>query len=323
MSITLEPIGEPIASVINTETGAMHNIFLDKNGVESNLLTGPLPEPMIEIVSQQLSEGVSYNEIGNMLRSLNVSENENAGVKIFTVEDNETIILIPPKGNDRTTMFGESGSGKSRIAAQLAFQFKNMFPDRDVIIFCAQEEDPAFYHVEKDEEGEPLRDEDDKPIICRDEEGEPIPLFPFIEYILGGPDNPNDVDALKEMKTEDFANSLCIFDDIDNIPEEKVKKQAHYLVNLCYANGRKHNIRSIYMGHVAFAGLQNRTILQETTRFIFFPKTGADQIMKFFTNKMDMPAPKARQYSSMNVDWLCLVKACPRYFIYPSGIMII
>jgi hypothetical protein len=117
------------------------------------------------------------------------------------------------------------------------------------------------------------------------------------------------------MKVEDFANSLCIFDDIDNIPEEKVRKQAHYLVNLCYANGRKHNIRSIYMGHVAFAGLQNRTILQETSKYIFFPKTGADQIMKFFTNKMDMPAPKARQYANMNVDWLCLVKSAPRYFV--------
>lgn len=321
MSITLEPIGDPIASILNTDTSELGYLYLDKEGTESNLLTEPLPEAMIDVVDEQLRSGISYNEIGNMLR--NLRPEDDTGVKEFTAEPNEMVMIVPSKGHERITMFGESGSGKSRLAAQIALQFHHMFPDRKIIIFCAQEEDPAFYYVEKDENGYPLKDDDDKLIICRDENGEVMPLFPFTEFILGGPDNPNDVDALKEMKVEDFANSLCIFDDIDNIPEEKVKKQAHYLVNLCYANGRKHNIRSIYMGHVAFAGLQNRTILQETSKFVFFPKTGADQIMKFFTNKMDMPAPKARQYASMNVEWLCLVKAAPRYFIYPTGILII
>lgn len=324
MSITLEPTGEPIATVIDTGTGASHFVYLDKDDGKANLLSEPLPEPMIDVVTEQLKNGISYNEIGNMLRSAMATEGEpEPGVQDFVVEPNEIVVISPSRGNERITMFGESGSGKSRLAAQLALQFHIMFPERKIFIFCAQEEDPAFYHVEKDATGCPLRDEDDKLILKRDAEGEPMPQFPFIEYILGGPDNPNNVEALKEMKIDDFADSLCIFDDIDNIPEDKVKKQAHYLVNLCYANGRKYNLRSIYLGHVAFAGIQNRTILQETNKYIFFPKTGADQIINFFTVKMKMSVPKARKYANMNVDWLCLVKAAPRYFIYPHGIMIV
>lgn len=322
MSITLEPIGEPIARVLNTMTGQTYLVYLDKEGVESNLLTELLNENMIDILTEQLREGKSYNDVGNMLRALNLDEEP--GTRDFMVEPDETIILMPNKGSERITMFGESGSGKSRLASLLGYQFFRMFPERRILIFCAQEEDPAFYEVEKDEDGLPLRDDDDKLIIARDKDGEAIPLFPFEEYILGNPESSaEDIESLKEIKMEDLENSLCIFDDIDNIPNEKLKKQAHLLVNLCYANGRKYNIRCIYLGHVAFAGLQNRTILQETTRYIFFPKTGADQIYKFFTNKMDMPAPKARQYATMNVDWLCLVKGAPRYFIYPSGILII
>jgi hypothetical protein len=320
MSITLNPVGDPIASIIDTNTGELSYVYLDREGVESNLLTEPLPDAMINIVEEQLRQGVSYNEVGNMLRNVKPEEEEK-GVKNFTCEDYETIVLIPSKGNERLTMFGESGSGKSRLAAQYALQFHYMFPNRKIIIFCAQEEDPAFYNVEKDENGEPLRDEDDKLILVRDEHGDPIPLFPFIEFILG--DSDDDLEALAETKINSFENSLCIFDDIDNIVDEKVRKKAHYLVNKCYSDGRKRNIRSVYLGHVAFAGLQNRTILQETSKYIFFPKTGADQIFKFFTNKMDMPAPKARQYANMKVDWLCLVRSAPRYFIFPSGIMVI
>jgi hypothetical protein len=319
MSITLEPIGDPIASIINTETGELGYLYLDKDGVESNLLTESLPEAMIDVVADQLRSGVSYNEIGNMLR--NVNPEDESAVKDFRCEPNERIFILPSKGNERITMFGESGSGKSRLAAQYGLQFRCMFPGRKIVIFCAQEEDPAFYHVEKDENGELLKDDDDKPILCRDEKGEPMPLFPFLEYILGSSDD--DLDVLSELKIEELENTLCIFDDIDNIVDEKVKKKAHLLVNKCYADGRKRNIRSIYLGHVAFAGLQNRTILQETSKYVFFPKTGADQILNFFTNKLKMSAPKARQYSSMNVDWLCLVKAAPRYFIYPTGILII
>lgn len=328
MSITTEPIGEPIALVLNEESGAMYNLYLDKNAEpeEKFLLDEKLPEHLVSVVTEQLNSGLSFNEVQNMLKSAEGGDEEGdlGETKEFEAYPEENVIISMTREPMRVTMFGETGSGKSRLGALLGFQYSRMFPDRKIIVFCAQDEDPAFYYVEKDEEGNVLRDKNNRLILQIDEAGEPIPQFKFQEIILGdGIDDGEMLKRLNNMTLDDVEDSLIIFDDVDNIAEPKLCKAIHKLVNLCYANGRRRNIHTIYLGHVIFAGIQNKVIHAETTKYVFFPKSNAPQILNFFNKMMKFPMGMSRRFSGMNVDWLCLVKATPMYFVYPKGIMII
>jgi hypothetical protein len=326
MSITFEPNGEPIAGVLNTEDGDHYYLYLDKENMPQNnpLLDEQLPEHLVDVVTEQLKSGLSFNQVQGMLKIANKEEDEPEIASKFEAEPDELVFITPTRSPEKVSLFGQSGAGKSRLAAQYALQYSLLFPDRKIVIFCAQDEDPAFYKVEYDENGDPLRDENNKLVLKIDEKtGEPVSLFRFQEIILGDPDNPVEVSEIKDMSLNDLENRLVIFDDVDNIADEKMCKAIHHLVNLCYANGRRRNIHTVYIGHVAFAGVQNKVILQESNKIVFFPRTGAAQIQNYFNKKASMTLPEARKYATMEVDWLCLVSDMPRYLIHPKGIMII
>jgi hypothetical protein len=69
----------------------------------------------------------------------------------------------------------------------------------------------------------------------------------------------------------DFANSLVIFDDCENYPDQKVERMLNQLVNILAQNGRNFNISLIVILHQLNKGFQSSTIIRESDSLIIFP----------------------------------------------------
>eukprot|EP01041_Mallomonas_annulata_P017149 gene17149-35494_t len=101
--------------------------------------------------------------------------------------------LVPNTKRERNILFvaGSSGSGKSFYCKQYLYEWIKLYPKRPIYMFSYLDEDSTLDEIKK------------------------------IERI-----NINDADFLKEeIHASEFKDSCCIFDDIDTIPNKKIREK--------------------------------------------------------------------------------------------------
>lgn len=206
--------------------------------------------------------------------------------------------LIPlPNFEERFVEYiaGPSGSGKSTAAAQIATQFKTMFPQKPIYIFSRTDakKDPAFMKLN------PIQIDIDESLI------------------------QNPLDITQEV-TE--GGCLMIFDDCNTIHNDKVKKEVDKLMSDAMEVGRKLNCNIIVTNHLVIPNEKKfaRTMLNEMNMLTIFPKSGSAQQIKYaLKTYYGLNNKQIEKILASPGRWARVSKNYPQYVLHEGGAYIL
>lgn len=195
---------------------------------------------------------------------------------------------LPSSKRECVYIAGPSGSGKSTFAGQYARLYRNMFPKNKIYIFSRLTEDKALDKIP------------DVKRVKIDER--------FLEVT---------------MEPKDMENSLVIFDDIDTIREDKIKKAVYALKNDLLETGRHQNVYVVITSHLINNFKQTRTILNESNKIVVFPNTNNYSIKYVAEKYCGMSKKQIVEMMKLPTRWVCIHKDIPRHIIYQKGIYLL
>lgn len=145
---------------------------------------------------------------------------------------------------------GASGVGKTSYAADYVKKYLKVYPDSDFIVMSILKEDPAIDKLD------PIR-------INIDEE--------FLE------EPPINIE--EEIKP----NSIILFDDVDNISDNKIQKAVNDFKRKIMEIGRHYNLQIIYICHLPNPNesTSRKITLNEMNTFTIFPQAGKIKQIKY------------------------------------------
>jgi hypothetical protein len=225
------------------------------------------------------------------------SKNKKLNKKIISITDKEDEIMHPfnefktstddylqeiyDKKTERKINFitGCSGSGKSVYASNLALQYRRQYPSNDIYLFSTVKEDKVLDKIKG---------------LMR------IDLNKLLE------DN--------DIKVEDFKDSLCIFDDIDSVPNKAIYKKVMSLFNEIAQIGRHLGICCIFTSHLACDGAKTRIILAEAHAVTIFLKTmqgrSRDYLLQKYIGLDKAQIEKLKNIKSRHCTWIKSYPQC-------------
>lgn len=163
--------------------------------------------------------------------------------------DDEHFQLVPNTKKERSchAIFGQAGSGKSWWCCEYIKEYIKAYPKRPVYLFTTITSDIGC-----------LKD---------------IKKIKIVELNGGFADD--------NIPMEDLKQSLCLFDDIDNIRDKNLKKKLFQTLNDTLQVGRKFEIDVLITFHVATAGNDTKIILNECNSVTFNYKTFGNRALKY------------------------------------------
>lgn len=163
--------------------------------------------------------------------------------------DNEKFQLIPNDKKERSchAIFGQAGSGKSFWCCEYIKEYIKVHPKRPVYLFTTITSDIGC-----------LKD---------------IKKIKIVEL--------NSEFASDDIPMEDLKQSLCLFDDIDNIRDKYLKKKLFQTLNDTLQVGRKFEIDVLITFHVANAGHDTKIILNECNSITFNYRVMGNRALKY------------------------------------------
>lgn len=290
MSLTYEGTNA-IARVENTETGTSRYIYLfdkkkHRDECRKSFFIDPMDPAVAEEVYQGLLEGKSLAEIMEVFEES--EENQDIG-KVFTAAPHEKIHIVPDARPERYFTGGMTGLGKSTVIADIASEYKKMFPEREIYLFCRTGGDEAFEGID------------------------------ILEKVVNG---DSDVDYEMEEFTQD-GPAMVIFDDMDNLPDKKQKQKIHALMSDMMANGRKLGLTTCYMTHIIYNYSQTRGPINENNKFIFFNGGNRKHILRYLGDQVGLKPREAEFILQLDTRWTCISMLPPKYIITENQIMML
>ena len=85
------------------------------------------------------------------------------------------------------------------------------------------------------------------------------------------------------IEIKEFADSAVLFDDIDVIPDKKIREAVLKLMNLALEVGRHYRINMVSANHLPSNGRDSRRVLNEASSFTYFPHSANAKIKYFLT----------------------------------------
>jgi hypothetical protein len=188
---------------------------------------------------------------------------------------------------------GPQGSGKTTYVKRYLEEFKEVFPDKRIILFSRVEGDDAFKE------------------------------FPdIIEFDITDPDI---IDEPLDVKKE-LTDSLLIFDDYLSL-DNKIQKSLNITLKDAIQNGRDHSKsgKDVYVAitsHQITDRNRTRDILTEMSTLTFFPRGGdlfhIEYVLKFY---FGLKKDKINEILDLNSRWITISKRMPRYVLWEHGVM--
>jgi hypothetical protein len=181
---------------------------------------------------------------------VSLGEDSKFGTDNLILENQDEVFQLIPNNKKFRSIhcaFGQSGSGKSYWCKNYIVEYIKVYPKRPVYLFTTITSEIGC-----------LKD---------------IKKLKIVELNTGFVDDDIGVEELKD--------SLCLFDDIDNIHNKQLKKKVFQTMNDCLAVGRKWNIECLITFHVATAGNDTKVILNESNSITINPKTMGNRSLKY------------------------------------------
>ena len=133
-----------------------------------------------------------------------------------------------------------------------------------------------------------------------------------------------DEDSLSETRSDDFYDSIVLFDDTDTISNGMVRKFVQHLRDDILECGRHYNTTVVAVSHVLQNYQATRKLLNEATTVVFFPKVGSNNHnYKFLKQHCLYDENTIRRLLNLNSRWVALYRTHPNYVIYEKGVFLI
>ncbi len=201
----------------------------------------------------------------------------------ITLTGDEEFQCIPNPETERQILYitGRSGSGKSYYTLHYCLEYKKMYPKREIYLFSALGEDST------------------------------IDKLKGLKRIKLTEDFCND-----EITSEDFKNSMVIFDDTDVISDKKIRTKVNTIMNNILQVGRHHNTSCIITTHTACNGKDTKIILNEEHSITIFPNGLGNRSLKYLLDSyLGLDKVQCKKIKKLNSRWVSIVKTFPMSII--------
>ena len=199
--------------------------------------------------------------------------------------------IKPCIGKDPTVrayICGATGSGKTTWACHFIKEILRRRPSMKFYVFSQLKEDDVLDLI--------------KPVRIQLEESlieEPIPL-------------------------EKLENSVVLFDDIETIPDKKLKEAVANIRSRCLSEGRHHNISTICTNHQITDYKKTRDMLLECEFITFFPQSGGNNsILRLLQTYIGLSKKQVNRLMSLPSRWVTVYNRAPLTAMYESGVFLL
>jgi hypothetical protein len=207
---------------------------------------------------------------------------DEADSKIVELDDGGMFELIPPTDPKKRTVWyiaGQSGSGKSWIAKQLATYYHKLYPGRGVYLVSK---------LDKDETLDALK------FLKR------IPIQSFVD------DYPT---------LEEFRDTMIIFDDYDTLTGDADKVITKIIDDLAIM-GRHENVTILALSHYLTNYKKTRLLLNEATHIVVYPLSTSYNALKYLLKSyVGVDEEDLKKHRKMGSRWLLYQKGYPQIMI--------
>jgi hypothetical protein len=199
---------------------------------------------------------------------------------------------IPNLNNERDCIYvaGMSGSGKSYYIKDYVLEYIKKFPKCEIVLFSFKNEDKTLDAVKK---------------IRR------IDIY-NAEFLN------------EELDTPDFEDTLVIFDDIDCIPDKKLKNKLLNLLQQILQIGRSYHVTVCFACHEVCNGHETKPVLNECHSLTIFPRTMGNKKLKYLLeNYFGMDKEQIEKVKNIESRWVTIFKSYPRIVMGQQDIYIL
>ena len=207
---------------------------------------------------------------------------DEASSKEIVLDDNGMFELLPspdPKRRSVWYIAGQSGSGKSWIAKQIAMYYHKLFPSRGIYLISKLTEDETL---------------DALKFLKR------IPIKSFVE------DYPD---------LDEFKDCMVIFDDYDTLTGDADKVITKIVDDLAIM-GRHTNTTMLCLSHYLTNYKKTRLLLNEATHVVVYPlSTSYNALRYLLKNYIGVDEDDLKKHRKLGSRWLMYSKGFPQYMI--------
>jgi len=208
----------------------------------------------------------------------------NFNKKNIKLNDMKEKFMIYPAENERVFIAAKSGAGKSSIASLYMYEYKNKFPENDILLYSPHDNDTC-YHKNN-----------------------------FIKQNLENIDEDIDLNHI--------SNSLIVFDDMDNLIDKQHQKKVNAYIHNILCNGRKYGISCVILAHSLMNYHETRTILNECQRVVFFTSGSKYHTTRFLKIYGGCDNETIKYITNVKSRWVCF-SYVPNYIITENEVKIL
>lgn len=202
--------------------------------------------------------------------------------KIQPVPNNQII--------ERLFVSGPSGSGKSTYISRFLDEVRRNDPNAEIFVISRVKNDTAFKHI-KD-----------------------------IQYVEINEDLITDPLTPEEFRNPNGHKVYLIIDDIATIHNKLIKKSVQNFLDDCLECGRHMKLCILATNHFLTNFKDTRTLLNEATSVVFFPRSGSVNGIKRYLKEYAGLSPKQiKRILNLNSRWVCINRMYPNFIIYERG----
>ena len=207
-------------------------------------------------------------------------------------------LLVDPKNEQVDVMYisARQGAGKSTYIADYVADYRKLYPRNKIFLFSSKFDDETNTFTDK--------------------------AYQHLPYITVMKVDQSFLDI--QLNPSDFADSLVIFDDIEQLPYKEVLKEINDLRRRLLTVGREKRIFVIVTSHIMCDGDKTRLFLNEHNKGTFFKGCNMSQVKRYLENYSGV-SDKKIQNKIINLPsrWITVSQNYPAYVIYEKGIFLI
>jgi hypothetical protein len=199
------------------------------------------------------------------------------------LNENEEFQPIPNPETERQILYitGASGSGKSYYTKKYCKEYSRIFPKNPIYLFSSIIEDSSIDEIKG------------------------------LQRVKLSPELFDD-----ELTSEDFKDSLVIFDDTDCLTEKKMKLKVTGILNSILETGRHTNTYCIYTSHLPCAGNDTKRILNEAHAITFFPHSLGGRSLKYLLEGyLGLDKAQIKKIKGLKSRWATVLKTYPQIVV--------
>lgn len=202
---------------------------------------------------------------------------------------------IDVPGSKRASFYipARSNSGKTTWIADYLDDYLDQFPDNEIYLFSGvPKEEPAFERF-------------GKKVTVMD-----------LEYFKENP-----VTKIDELS--DFKDSMCIFDDINSVPDLRTKKAIISLRDMILQCGRHENVSCMCTSHQALDRALTSYPIKESDYFVVFPQANKQQTRSLLTKYGDFSKQELDKIFRINSRWVQVSRNNPSFVLASNNCYLI